>query len=285
VLSALRSCRWSVLVPAVLALLAAAIMLLGQSGREVATAAAQALTVAGKTVDSLPASGLRSGRDSFGDGFPDSARLDRAADRENFVRWLTFLAEAAYYQPTAASQDEIQDCAALIRYAYRNALVEHTPAWRREIGLPADPGFGDVTKFSYPDWPLGRNLFRTRRGPLARGDDERGTFAEFADAATLLEFNTFPVSRQLAAARPGDLIFFRQPEQEQPFHAMLFVGHSHFQPQGDDWIVYHTGEIDGRRGEVRDLRAATLLNHPDARWRPLAANPRFLGVYRFDLLR
>jgi uncharacterized protein YfaT (DUF1175 family) len=285
VLSALRSYRWSVLIPVMLALALAALTLLGRSGRDAATQAAQPLSAAGMTADSLRPSGWRAARDSFGDGFPDAARLDRSADRENFVRWLTFLAEAAYYQPTRASQNEVQDCAALIRYAYRNALVEHTPAWRREIGLPADPGFGDITKYSYPDWPLGQNLFRTRPGPLTPSDFERAAFAEFADAATLLQYNTFAVSRQLAAARPGDLIFFHQPEQEQPFHAMLFVGRSHFQPEGTDWLVYHTGEIDGRHGEVRDLRAATLLDHPDARWRPLAANPRFLGVYRFDLLR
>lgn len=283
--SALRSYRWSVLIPVVLALSLALLALLGRGGKDAVAQSARPLSDAGITADSPPPSGFRVGADSFGDGFPDAARLDRPADRENFVRWLTFLAEAAYYRPTAASQNEVQDCAALIRYAYRNALVEHAPAWRREVGLPADPGFGDITKFSYPDWPLGRSLFRTRPGPLAPGDFEREAFAEFADAATLLQYNTFAVSRQLAAARPGDLIFFHQSEQEQPFHAMLFVGRSYFQPEGADWLVYHTGKIDGRPGEVRDLRAATLLDHPDARWRPWAANPRFLGVYRFDLLR
>lgn len=285
-LSALRSRRWSVLFAVALAAPLAALALLGRRGEGLTAYTVPQSAASGKPTDSgVAISGSHDWRDSFGDGFPDAARLDRASDRENFVRWLTFLAEAAYYQPTAASQDEIQDCAALIRYAYRHALVAHTPAWRREVGLAADPGFGDITKFSYPDWPLGRSLFRTRPGPLARGDFERKAFAEFADAATLLEYDTFRVSRQLAAARAGDLLFFLQPEQDQPFHAMLFVGRSYFQPQGTDWIVYHTGEIDGRRGEVRHLQAVTLFRHPDARWRPLAANPRFLGVYRFDLLR
>jgi uncharacterized protein YfaT (DUF1175 family) len=279
------SSRRSVLIPIALALSLGVLMLLSQSWKGDSAHAAQPRIDPGKIIDPLPPTESPYARDSFGDGFPDDARLDRPADRENFVRWLTFLAEAAYYQPTPASQNEVQDCAALVRYAYRNALVEHTPAWRREIGLAADPGFGDIAKSSFPEWPLGRSLFRTRPGPLRRGDFERAAFAEFAGAATLLEFNTFPVSRQLAAARPGDLIFFRQPEQGQPFHAMLFVGRSYFQPQGTDWIVYHTGDIDSRRGEVRHLRLATLLNHPDARWRPLATNPRFLGVYRFDLLR
>jgi uncharacterized protein YfaT (DUF1175 family) len=223
--------------------------------------------------------------DSLGAGLPDAARLDLAADRENFTRWLTFLAEALYYHPTPRALAEVQDCAALIRYAYRNALVAHTAAWRGAADLPYEPGFGDISKFAYPDWPLGRGLFRTRPGPLAPTDLQDGAFAEFADAGTLLQYNTFSVSRDLRAARPGDLLFFYQPAQREPFHAMLFVGHSHFQPQGKDWIVYHTGDLDGRRGEIRHLRASLLFEHPDPHWRPLAANPRFLGVYRFNLLR
>ena len=274
---ALRFSCWLVLIPVVLALSLAGLTLLGRGGKDAVAQAARPLSEAGVAADAPLPSGFRDGRDSFGDGFPDAARLDRAADRENFVRWLTFLAEAAYYQPAAPAREEVQDCAALIRHAYRNALVAHTSAWRREVGLAADPGFGDITKFSYPDWPLGRSLFRTRPGPLTPSDFERAAFAEFADAATLLQYNTFAVSRQLAAARPGDLIFFHQPEQEQPFHAMLFVGRSHFQPEGTDWLVYHTGEIDGRHGEVRDLRATTLLDHPEARWRPLAAQPTISG--------
>jgi hypothetical protein len=227
----------------------------------------------------------RSWSDSFRDGFPDSARLDNGADQENFTRWLTFLAEALYYQPTPGALAEVQDCAALIRYAYRNALVTHTPAWRRVAGLAYAPGFGDVSKFAYPEWPLGRGLFRTRAGPFAPADLSRGAFAEFADAATLLHYNAFLVSRDLRAAHAGDLLFFYQPEQREPYHAMLFVGRSHFQPSGTDWIVYHTGDLEGRPGEIRHVPASLLMQHPDPRWRPHAANPRFLGVYRFNLLR
>lgn len=223
--------------------------------------------------------------DSFGDGFPACARLDRASDRENFTRWMTFLAEAAYYHPSPPATEEVQDCAALIRYAYRNALAAHTPAWHREVGLPYEPGFADISKYAYPRWPLGRSLFRTRPGPFAAADLQNSAFGEFADARTLMMYNSFPVSRDVQAARPGDLLFFQQPDQSEPFHMILFVGRSHFQLWGADWIVYHTGDLDGRRGEVRHLQVALLMQHPDPRWRPLAANPRFLGVYRLDLLR
>lgn len=224
-------------------------------------------------------------RDSFGDGWPDGARLATAADREIFSRWLTYLAESLYYQPGPKAQEEVQDCAALIRYAYRNALLAHTAEWRRAQALRVEPGFASIAAFHYPDWPLGHTLFRTAPGPLAPGDVASGVFQEFADAKTLLEFNTFPVSRDLRAARPGDLLFFHQPEQAEPYHAMLFVGRSHFQPQGNDWIAYHTGDVDGRAGAIRHVQASVLAGHPEPRWRPLAANPRFLGVYRFNLLR
>ncbi len=100
-----------------------------------------------------------------------------------------------------------------------------------------------------------------------------------------LRYNCFRVSSNLRAARPGDLLFFQQPTQRQPYHVMLFVGHSHFQPQGSDWIVYHTGELNGGRGEIREVEASLLDRHPDPRWRPLETNPHFLGVYRFALLR
>lgn len=225
-------------------------------------------------------------RDSAGDGFPDSARLDSPEDRENFTRWVAFLAEAAYYHQSERQTREIQDCAALVRYAFRNALVAHTPAWRRAAGLPYEPGFGDVAKFSYPAWPLGRGLFRTSPGAFARADLARGVFAEFADTATLLHYNSFRISREIRAARPGDILFFYQAAGgPEPFHSMLFVGGSYFQSQGSDWIVYHTGDLGRRRGEVREVHAALLIEHPEPRWRPLAANPQFLGVYRFELLR
>jgi uncharacterized protein YfaT (DUF1175 family) len=223
--------------------------------------------------------------DRWGDGFPDAVRLDAKQDRENFVRWVTFLAEAQFYDPAPAAQDEIEDCSALVRFAFRNALVSHTAAWRRSMGLPFDPGFEDVGKFYYPDWPLGRGLFRVEPGPLEPEDRHGGVFAEFADSAALLHYNSFFISRQVSGAQPGDLLFFYQPGQQQPYHTMVFVGRSHFQSHGLQWIVYHTGDLNGHRGEIREVETTLLMQHPDPRWRPAEANPRFLGVYRFDILR
>ena len=223
--------------------------------------------------------------DSLGDGFPDGARLDSAQDRENFTHWFTFLAETQYYSASSRTRGEVQDCAALVRFAYRNSLVSHSPAWREDAVLPYYPGFGDIAKYHYPDGPLGRALFRSRPGPIAADDLHQGAFVEFADSATLLRYNTYLISRDVRAAAPGDLLFFHQPVQREPFHTMLFVGKSYYQPQGSDWIVYHTGDMDGHRGEIREVQTGTLLKHPDLQWRPLMNNPNFLGVYRLEILR
>ena len=40
---------------------------------------------------------------------------------------------------------------------------------------------------------------------------------------------------------------------------MVFVGRSHFEDEGDDWVVYHTGPLDGGPGEVRKVRLSTLV--------------------------
>lgn len=230
----------------------------------------------------LPAA---SWQDSRGDGFPDGARLDNARDRGNFTHWFTFLAETQYYSRSPHAKQEVQDCAALIRYAYRNSLMAHSPAWGEDADLPYDPGFGDVAKYNYPYGPLGRALFRSKPGPLASDDFTEGAFGEFADSATLLRYNTYLISRDIRAAAPGDLLFFHQPVEREPFHTMLFVGKSYYQPFGTDWIVYHTGDMNGHRGVVREVQATTLLEHPDWHWRPLKSNPNFLGVYRLEILR
>jgi hypothetical protein len=73
--------------------------------------------------------------DSAGDGTPDFLRLDDARDQEAFRSWFVWLAEAQYFQPPASRPAEIDDCAALIRFAYREALRAHDSAWANAAGL------------------------------------------------------------------------------------------------------------------------------------------------------
>ncbi|MGO9516998.1 MAG: DUF1175 family protein, partial [Candidatus Korobacteraceae bacterium] len=107
----------------------------------------------------------------------------------------------------------------------------------------------------------------------------------FADAETLWRHNTFLVGRDFAGARPGDLLFFRQDGQKMPFHAMIFLGRSQIEGGDQRFVIYHTGPMGKSPGEIRRWSVAELVNYPEARWRPIASNPAFLGVYRWNILR
>lgn len=222
--------------------------------------------------------------DYFGDGTPDFLRLG-PEDEEAFRKWFTFLAESQYYKPPERLAVEIDDCAALLRFAYREALREHDAQWANDLELDLVASFPAVRKYHYPFTPLGAGLFRIRTGSFRSTDTSDGTFAQFADAETLQRLNTHLVSRDINAARPGDLLFYRQLEQRMPFHAMIYLGPSHFEVGTDSWIVYHTGPIGKTKGEVRRPAIQTLLRHPEPQWRPLVSNSNFLGVYRWNVLR
>jgi uncharacterized protein YfaT (DUF1175 family) len=236
----------------------------------------------------VPAVG--SWHDTFLDGTPDFLRLDSAADREAFRGWFALIAEFEALRPPADVPPEIADCAALLRYAYRNALRAHDQAWTVETGIEPESAPGAIAKYHYPSALLGASLFRVSPGPASPDDGGSGVFAEFADAKTLAAFNTVFVSRDVQAARPGDILFYRQLEQDEPFHSMAYVGASRWlaDPPGD-WtsaaIVYHTGEHGPAGNGMRRVTLADLLRHPSPRWRPVPGNPNFLGVYRWNILR
>ena len=196
-----------------------------------------------------------------------------AQDRAAFLAWFTLLADAQFYRATS----DVTDCAGLVRHAAREALRDHTPEWQRRIAIPG----GHV-----------RPALRAR--PAAVGgslpiflvsDTTAPRYAEFADARTILRLNATLVSREAAAARPGDLLAFRQEGQRLPEHLMVFVGRSAFEPARADWTVYHTGPdaATGVPGEMRKASLADLQKHPSPRWRPVAGNPAFLGVYRLRI--
>lgn len=195
-----------------------------------------------------------------------------ATDRSAFRSWFVLLAELQFEQRA----EEVTDCAALVRFAYREAMREHTPEWARRVRLPFTPTFPDVRsrpRATPEGWPL----FRVAAGMP-------GTFAEFADARTLVRLNARPIGRDTRALQPGDLLYFHQPSQTQPDHLMVFVGRSIFDPEHADWVVYHTGPLDGGPGEVRKVRLRDLDQHPSPRWRPLTSNGQFVGVFRLAVL-
>jgi uncharacterized protein YfaT (DUF1175 family) len=203
-------------------------------------------------------------------GSPDAqVRLADASDRAAFQSWFVLLAEAQFERPAP----EVTDCAALVRFAFREALRAHTPEWARRVELPFAPAFPDVRSGPRAG-PRGWPLFRIGAG----------RYGEFADARTIVHFNTRPVGRDLSVLRPGDFLYFMQPGQTQPDHLMVFVGRSLFDREHSDWVVYHTGPTDDGPGEVRKVRLDDLRRHPAARWRPTASNPRFAGIFRLTAL-
>lgn len=195
-------------------------------------------------------------------------RLADESDRAAFRAWFVFLADAQFERQTP----DVNDCAALIRHAFREALRAHTPEWLRQAQLPFAPRFADVRSAPKPG-PHGWPLFKI-------GDGTPAKYAEFADAKTLIRLNTRPLGRDTRALQPGDLLYFHQPQQQAPDHLMVFVGRSQFDAEGDDWVVYHTGPLPDGPGEVRKVRLSTLTRHPSPRWRPVMANPQFVGVFR-----
>jgi uncharacterized protein YfaT (DUF1175 family) len=199
-------------------------------------------------------------------------RLADDSDRAAFRAWFVLLSDAQFERRAP----DVTDCAALVRFAMREALRPHTPEWIRTVALPFSPQFPDVR--SAPRGGTGGvPLFQV-------GTASRPRYAEFADARTIVSRNATPLGRDATRAMPGDLLYFHQPGQKQPDHLMVMVGRSAFEPDGADWVVYHTGPADHDPGEVRKTRLATLRAHPSARWRPLAENPAFVGVFRLNAL-
>jgi uncharacterized protein len=218
------------------------------------------------------------------DGLPDGTELRTFNDRENFRRWFTWIAELQFYKLSDQWNPEQRDCAGLVRFAWREALRSHDRPWFQRMGENYEPVAPDLT--ANITAPLNGKLFRTAPGAYAPADIGAGRFSDFADAQTLKMFNAEFVGRDPEQARPGDLLFFHQPwVQKLSFHVMIFIGEPRVAGEGaHDWVVYHTGASPEDAGAVKKVRLAVLDGHPDKRWRPISANPNFLGFYRLKIL-
>ncbi len=218
--------------------------------------------------------------DRFGDGTPDFLRLGDPADKQAFRRWFTLIADFQTVRPKDQVPAEITDCASLLRYAYREALKRHDDTWFQSTGIEVSALPGEIRAWHYPNTPLGAGLFRVRPGSFEAADASNGAFAQFADARTLVERNAYFVSRDVRQAEPGDLLFYRQFGQSSPWHSMIVT-----RIGGQAAVAYHTGPNHQKPGELRRVSLAELLDHPQPQWRPLPANPNFLGVFRWNILR
>ncbi|HEX8139284.1 MAG TPA: DUF1175 family protein [Pyrinomonadaceae bacterium] len=238
---------------------------------------------AAPTPASAPAAPLS---DSDNDGIPDGAELYSFADRENFRRWMTGIAEMQFYRLSDEWNPSQRDCAGLVRFSWREALRTHDRLWFQRMGPGYESFAPDVRAYALSTGPLSERLFRTAYGSFKESDLEGEIFAEYADARTLKNYNAVFVGRDRRQARPGDLLFFHQPwVQKFSYHVMLFLGRARVASEGaSDWVVYHTGAAPDEGGTVKKVRLAVLDEHPDKRWRPVENNPNFLGFYRLKIL-
>src|SRR5262249_53286981 len=194
-------------------------------------------------------------------------RLADDTDRAAFRAWFVFLADAQFVRRSP----DVTDCAALVRHAFREALRAHTAEWRRLNDVPARPAIADVRRPPRADggaWPPFRVSAASGAPPQ-----------EFADARTLVTLNAYAIGRDTRALQPGDLLYFAERDRRSD-HLMVFVGRSRFEADGEDWVVYHTGPDSANAGEVRRVTVRELLAHPLPRWRPIASNLEFVGVFR-----
>ena len=238
----------------------------------------------GLVSDTVTLENIPSYDDRNGDGFPDVAQLAGEQDKERFREWLASIAEAQYYQTSDLWNKDQQDCAGLIRFAFREALKRHDREWLLHFKFLTEPGIGDVEAFNYPAMPLlGPNLFRTKPEAFRPEDLADSTFSSFCEAKYLPAHNCVALGYDERNLRKGDLLFFfHYDDPEMPYHGIIFTGTS---PEGEeDWLVYHTGPVEGTRGVVKKVRFRDLKQHPEEKWRPLQSNRYFLGYYRWKMI-
>jgi uncharacterized protein len=273
-----------------LIVLCAALLITGAAAKLAHVAASQP-TLKSAPRGSKPTHATLDLGDHYEDGTPNFLRLDSLSDQDAFRRRFVLISEFQALRPEKDLPKEINDCAALLRYSYRNALRGRDDTWEIENRVKPPSALPSIEKYRYPATPLGPEVFRVRSGRFLPTDINDGSFAEFADAKTLKNFNAHFISKDVRLAQPGDLLFYRQLEQSASFHSMIFIGPGEWTPEGsgpknaNKYVVYHTGPDGKDPGEMRRMTLTDLLNHPSPKWRPVPGNDNFLGVYRWNILR
>lgn len=206
---------------------------------------------------------------------PASVLLD-SRQSEHFRAWMTFIVAQQFRQGPSQRWFH-RDCAGLVRYAVAEAFRTHDANWRKANGLSGQRLPPEV-------------VLRADQGELVRGwTGLDGNRQAFVTALGLVQGNSRPLGKASAMARPGDLLFFDQGDEQ---HLMVWMG---------SWVAYHNGQtpvvlaprgkkpVRGAAPEYEDsgLRAVTpaeLMQWKDTRWRPHEDNPNFAGYYRLGFL-
>ncbi len=208
------------------------------------------------------------------DGYPDAAELV-GTDRDRFADWFAAIAESQYTRMNADWRPEDRDCGGLLRYALVNALMPHDAAWFAKFGYFPRPRLGPVQALRYPLPVISRSVFRVAGGAYQTSDIGAGRLVGRTGVQHLATHSMRQVSRDLAAARRGNLLIFIRPGLRS-YHSMVYLGGGR--------VVYHTGASPAEGGEVRLLTVQSLLRYADRAFHPAASNPNFLGVYRWKIM-
>ncbi|ELN2579206.1 DUF1175 family protein, partial [Enterobacter kobei] len=139
-------------------------------------------------------------------------------------------------------------------------LKKHDAKWLRSNGLsnrylPPELDITDAQRQLAQHWQQGDG----RTGP-------------YVSAALLIQHNTHLIGRNINQARPGDLLFFDQGDDQ---HLMIWMG---------QFIAYHTGTVTPTDNGMRAVSVQQLMMWNDTRWIPDHSNPNFIGLYRLNFL-
>ena len=190
-------------------------------------------------------------------------RLADETDRAAFRGWFVLLADAAFYRPPP----EVVDCAALVRYAMREALRPHTAEWLRLARLPVAPALPEVQRGDPSPSTAGCRCSASPRTPLPRWRS--------SPMRARWSAGTRGSSRARSRTRaPGTCCTIASSNNASRTISWSSSGPSQLDRSADDFLVYHTGPDDQGPGEIRKVRMADLLQHPAPRWRPGAVQPR-----------
>ncbi|MCM2277206.1 MAG: DUF1175 family protein [Oligoflexia bacterium] len=154
-----------------------------------------------------------------------------------------------------------KDCAGLVRFGVYEALKPHDHKWLRANGI------------SNQEFPPEVNLASDQQVLLNSWKQvDSKTRLPFAPAIGIIQENSQFVSKDLNQARPGDLLFFDQGEDQ---HLMIWTG---------TYVAYHTGSQSKKDSGLRAVSPGQLMNWKDTRWQPRSENPNFIGIYRLSFL-
>lgn len=189
---------------------------------------------------------------------PPPSRLD-AEQSARFRSWFTRIVRAQLERGPDPRWTQ-RDCAGYVRFGVAEALKDHDAKWLRAIGmephgLPPEIAVPAESRRRFTEW--------------ARLDGARSAYAS---AIGIVQANARFVGKDVNQARPGDLFFFDQGEDQ---HLMIWLGTT---------VAYHTGSPTKNDSGLRAATLPQLMNWKDTRWRPLYDNPNFVGIYRLSFL-